>query len=1398
MYDKMAGPPAAVLTLLIVLVAPVLLRPGAAQDVPRVLLYMPFDGKADAAFAADGYGLASYTTIAYHPGKRGEAAQIGSTEFPCGLMVPAALNLDKARGSIELWVALGWDASDGGQAARRRVLVTDERGGDEAGHFELWLAGQGVGFVLRTPEHLHVGASIAGWKAGEWHHLVVAWDAQRGLWLYADGTQAASRQATWETAKVPPSRRLHLCADPNGRDRFEGLIDEFRVYDRALTGEQVAAAFSGTLDAPMAEVRTPPPAPAPPPRRTPRLLFHATFDDSPRAAFALGSPEPVEAQNVELANGLSGRALQADEGLVLAYDAVGNLNKESGAVTMWVAPTAQGLDANCAYFADEYDTWQNPAVVKNALWLWLWRAEAGSPVLRFDVRPPITQAIAKWQPSEWHHLAACWQNRSELSLYVDGVRVQSLSGDQAGFPVEIPTRFYVGNWRGGFPARALIDEVKVYDAPLSAEEVLREAGEYVLPVHLDLGRTLFERGIGGVLPLRFYNPTDGNLAFRFHVTIEAPTGRKVLESSTALEVAAPPQGWGETSVELPAQALSEEGVYHVTCAAGDVVARKLKAYFLVVSPIPAEKPGEGSAAPKPKLRLVDEIDCTASLGPERFASTGKSSVVSSPLGAYREAGLDRYDRMAFRFRVERPGVWHVIVVTYPDDKPRSCDIIANSPKYYANVYDVATGYLCGVENRIGGRMIDFPIWFTPREEDNAIVFMTLERGRPAAAAKVAVYEVEGGLPPAAVRVPPDGGRQIGNYWEDPTICLQHGGLDFSPPEVYKSFCRLSDYLRFSGQNLVCYPIAWYIGTMYPSAREGFRMGVGFDRHCIDWVEYALRLCERRGLKFLPEMYFAGTMALEDRWKGQSEEAIWAGEETPKLITWDGTQSKGFYFNPPYYNPIHPIVRQALQEYVEEAVDRYAKYPALEGISLIVGQGNCVFFGSIQSGYDDFTVGLFEKETGIHVPADKTGAARFSQRFRWLMANARERWIEWRCEKIRDLHKDLADRIRRRRPDLKLYLTFYHVDGHNWNPMYNLDAWRPGGRSTEQIYREGGFDMRLYRNLSGIVLRRVMYPIDYRFFTTYYGGGGPNSHEILARDIELLSEGIGPFKNSALPATAFHCRYFESSIGADAPIPGYWWQCHPWRVSQPTASGRNFLEFYAHAVAELDSVSLAYGGYTVTSMGHEDELRDFARYFRALPARRFHDVPGMSDPVCARELSAYGRRYLYLVNRMPYPVKAYVVFRGAATVENLATAEKTKLPQVRNKELSAALPKGFVSEHSLPAQPGPLPPPMGATQRVTGALLEVSLPPYALRSFAVSPANAPIIYAASEVPTEEVEALARRLDEARQLVAQTEAPAEQVKEARVTLSLAERAFAKREFSRASYLLDSFPLARLVRR
>ena len=120
--------------------------------------------------------------------------------------------------------------------------------------------------------------------------------------------------------------------------------------------------------------------------------------------------------------------------------------------------------------------------------------------------------------------------------------------------------------------------------------------------------------------------------------------------------------------------------------------------------------------------------------------------------------------------------------------------------------------------------------------------------------------------------------------------------------------------------------------------------------------------------------------------------------------------------------------------------------------------------SIHYGYEDYTIELFEKETGIKVPVAGDAADRFERRYRWLMANAYERWVDWRCEKIFRYHCRLARILTAARPDLKLYLDCFSP---NFAEDYSDSDWEE--RGWLGLIRETGLDPARYRGEPSIVL-----------------------------------------------------------------------------------------------------------------------------------------------------------------------------------------------------------------------------------------------------------------------------------------------------------------------------------------
>ena len=135
-----------------------------------------------------------------------------------------------------------------------------------------------------------------------------------------------------------------------------------------------------------------------------------------------------------------------------------------------------------------------------------------------------------------------------------------------------------------------------------------------------------------------------------------------------------------------------------------------------------------------------------------------------------------------------------------------------------------------------------------------------------------------------------------------------------------------------------------------------------------------------------------------------------------------------------------------------------------------------WFAHLRSGYDDYTISLFEKETGIKIPVSYGAPDRFSERYGYLTKNHLDRWVQWRCEKVKELFMKMRDVVVAARPDLKLTVTMWtettiRVLGLPHDPsfqIFNRDSWY-------KIYRDGGFDVNLFKNEPGIEIDYSLCP-----------------------------------------------------------------------------------------------------------------------------------------------------------------------------------------------------------------------------------------------------------------------------------------------------------------------------------
>jgi len=159
----------------------------------------------------------------------------------------------------------------------------------------------------------------------------------------------------------------------------------------------------------------------------------------------------------------------------------GNLNPKRGALSLWFKPhwmgeTGMGYglagfgNDGTYFFLRAYPDKDEPAHVwKNRL-LWGFRGKAGEET--YSGASCVSPPLQEWQNREWHHVAVNWdflpdEKLVRTEMYLDG----KLASDRKFiFPgVMVPETFLLGYWHGGY-ANAVMDEIMVFDRPVTAEE----------------------------------------------------------------------------------------------------------------------------------------------------------------------------------------------------------------------------------------------------------------------------------------------------------------------------------------------------------------------------------------------------------------------------------------------------------------------------------------------------------------------------------------------------------------------------------------------------------------------------------------------------------------------------------------------------------------------------------------------------------------------------------------------------------------------------------------------------------------------------------------------------------------------------------------------------------------
>ncbi|HEY9446101.1 MAG TPA: family 10 glycosylhydrolase, partial [Burkholderiales bacterium] len=633
------------------------------------------------------------------------------------------------------------------------------------------------------------------------------------------------------------------------------------------------------------------------------------------------------------------------------------------------------------------------------------------------------------------------------------------------------------------------------------------------------------------------------------------------------------------------------------------------------------------AARELQRELVLEVDC-AQTAPDYAA--GDTQVVRRPAGVYRESGDNGWlDYQSARAKLGEPSWFaytlkglqkqqpYMVEIDYPDDAERTFAIAIRGADPLS--YPVAGGVDSGGVYKLSQKMQTQTLLFWPRATDPRIVFMPARNGGRAVAAKIRVYRVQGKALPPLLSVSQPGRRYINWYEEGSNFLSMYGAPGDNALGSRIALERWAQAVSYMGGNELWPTVVIYSFALYPSVYNK-----SFSRPWShDLMRQLLLVAEKHRMKVVPELH------------PRADELAWpyvtAPEPKPELLASRAGQNHKDL--PPFYNPLHPGNQNWYVGMVGELVDRYRDSPALAGVSLRLMQWKNPAlhnFHSLDWGYDDLTISMFEKETGIRIPVEASDPRRYNGRHRWLMMHARERWIEWRCAKIAALVTRIRDRVRRARPDLVVHIPVFSMT--EAGSTYNAGtAWM----------REAGFDPQRLAKIDGVML-----------VNAYYGYGRRSDaatntllHNHLTNPSVLQALSVPGKPSGFLP----NANYFEATEAIVLPeklgFPPT--TRKTWMGAVVNPSGRNYLERYALLLAQTDTPLLGDGGNTYT-LG-QPELREFLNEYRRLPAVPFTPRRDARDPVAVWELEREGEYWFYAVNKTASAVKLTLSFEGSGAL-----------------------------------------------------------------------------------------------------------------------------------------------------
>ena len=196
--------------------------------VPNLVLYQNFDGSALDFSGKNNHGEWQGSE-SYGLGVVGQAASFDGTDSGGYVLVDHDETLDGMNKlTLSAWAKKN-DAAVGGYVFLKHItysLIADEK------RINTYVEGSGG--------HTSIVPTTDLINDTEWHHYALTYDGNTAK-VYVDGQELESKPFS-ESIATNPARNLYIGKNPWGNN-FNGLIDEVKIYDKALTGQEILASY---------------------------------------------------------------------------------------------------------------------------------------------------------------------------------------------------------------------------------------------------------------------------------------------------------------------------------------------------------------------------------------------------------------------------------------------------------------------------------------------------------------------------------------------------------------------------------------------------------------------------------------------------------------------------------------------------------------------------------------------------------------------------------------------------------------------------------------------------------------------------------------------------------------------------------------------------------------------------------------------------------------------------------------------------------------------------------------------------------------------------------------------------------------------------------------------------